>query len=74
MQDKLLVKVTVVTDTETGDHIVGELDFGVPATTPDWLDAQPSRAKVLADWMRWLADRCEARESPFSSFAQVVQP
>ena len=68
MRDQKLLEVTVITDTETGDYTVGELDFGVPATTTDWLDGQDDRAKKLADWLRWLADRCEKRESPFMSF------
>jgi hypothetical protein len=70
MQDRDLVKVTVVTDDDTGMYGVGDLDFGIPMTTIDWLDAKPERAKKLADWMRWLADQCEKRERPFNSLKE----
>lgn len=73
MRDMKLVEVTVVTDDSTGNYIVGELDFGVPGTTPDWLDEDASRAKQLADWMRWLADQCEKRERPFESFKKLEE-
>lgn len=72
MRDRDLVKVTVVTDDETGDYHIGELDFGIPMTTIDWLDEKPARAKELADWMRWLADQCEKRDSPFASLSGIT--
>jgi len=68
MQDKELLKITVVTDDSTGCYTVGELDFGVPGTTDEWLNTAPDRPKRLADWLRFLAERCEKRETPFQRF------
>lgn len=65
MRDMKLVEVSVVTDDSTGNYSVGELDFGIPATTYDWLKAQPDRRQKLADWLRWLADACEKKTRPF---------
>jgi hypothetical protein len=72
MRDTTLVRATVVTDDSTGCYEVGELDFGVPGTTADWLDAAPDRPKRLADWLRMLADKCEKREAPFLSFRDAT--
>jgi hypothetical protein len=65
MRDMKLVEASVVMDDSTGCYSVGELDFGVPGTTVPWLEREPGRRKKLADWLRWLADRCEKAESPF---------
>lgn len=67
MRDMKLVEASVITDDSTGCYDVGELDFGVPGTTKQWLDGDPARPKKLADWLRWLADKCEKRESPFNA-------
>ena len=66
MRDMKLVEASVVIDDSTGCYEVGELDFGVPSTTVAWLDAEPGRRKKLADWLRWLAEKCEYGESPFA--------
>ena len=66
MQDMRLVSATVITDDETGCYDEGELDFGIPSTTVPWLEAEPGRRQKLADWLRWLAERCEKSESPFA--------
>jgi hypothetical protein len=65
MQDQVLLKITVITDDDTGCYSVGDLDFGVPGTYIDWLEAEPDRRKRMADHLRWLAEKCERNESPF---------
>ena len=65
MRDKTLLTVSVVADDSTGLYEIGELDYGVPVETSDWLDADPGRRKLLADWLRMLATKVEAKKSPF---------
>jgi len=74
MQTKCLVSVDRIPDDETGIYPVGELDFGVPYSTIDWLDGDPSRAKKLAAYMRHLASQCENREFPFNRTAPWRNP
>lgn len=64
MQDKVLLKVTVVTDDDTGIYQIGELDFGIPYTTHDYLKDTKNREK-LADWLKWLSEQCRKSKSPF---------
>lgn len=72
MQFRQLVSVEIVTDSEVSGSEPGDFDFGVPALTNDWLDAEPGRPLALANWMRWLADQCEARSAPFLSTPKPV--
>ena len=65
MRDQVLVSATVVVDTETDSYSVGDLDFSIPATTLDWLDAAAGRSIRLADWLGWLAYQCKNRTGPF---------
>ncbi len=65
MRDRQLFYVSVVTDDETGIYNIGEFDYGVPATTQNWLAANPEKRKPLAEWTRMLADRIESGEAPF---------
>lgn len=65
MQDKVLVKVTVITDDDTGCYSVGDLDFGVPMTTNDWLQRDPKNRARLVEHLRWLAFACADKRPPF---------
>jgi hypothetical protein len=60
MQDEVLLKVTVITDDETGIYEVGQLDFGLPYKTHKYLETPKNREK-LADWLKWLSDQCRVR-------------
>lgn len=65
MQDQTLLKITVVTDDDTGTYQVGELDFGKTGHCEPFLK-QPGNRQRLVDWLRWLANACENGEPPFS--------
>ena len=65
MQDKVLLKVTIITDDDTGCYDVGELDFRVPLTTNDWLQSDPKNRTRLTEHLRWLAAACEEERPPF---------
>ena len=65
MRDMKLLEVTVVTDDSTGCYTIRELDFSVPSTANEWLNEDGGNAKKLADWLRYLATKCEIREAPF---------
>jgi hypothetical protein len=64
MRDKTLLRITVITDDDTGIHQIGELDFGIPISTNDWLEKTDNRKK-LADWLLWLSNQCRDSKSPF---------
>jgi len=63
-----LITIEVITDDSTGIYQVGELDYGVPILTVDWLEAKPGRRELLAKELRWLADQCVASNPPFQPF------
>lgn len=71
MRDRELLRVTVVTDDDTGIYRVGELDFGVPFSTGEWLESGDNR-QALAKYLRWLGDQCEKSEAPFFPHKSVV--
>lgn len=64
MKDQVLVKVCVVTDDETGNSTVGDMDFGIPGTTYNWLKLPGNREK-LSTWMQWLTDAVKNKTTPF---------
>ncbi len=65
MQDRKLLEVTVITDDSTGCYGVGDMDFGIPYSTTEWLKNGDNRKK-LADWLMWLSEKCRNSEPPFS--------
>lgn len=65
MRDMKLVEASVVTDDDTGIWSIGEMEYGVPGTTVPWLESDPGNRKKLAEWLRMLADNCEAKKAPF---------
>ena len=60
-----LLEVSVHVNSNTGIYSIGEMDFGVPFTTQEWLQTEGNRVK-LSKWLRWLATSCEKYEAPFS--------
>ena len=64
MRDEVLIKITQVTDDSTGYYVVGELDFGIPGTTFDWLK-NPKNRERLAAWMEKLAKDCRQKTGAF---------
>lgn len=64
MKDQILLKVTVITDDETGIYQTGELDFSIPSNTDNWLQ-EPVNRKKLADWLQWLSNQCRKSLPPF---------
>lgn len=64
MQDKTLLKITVITDDSTGMYQIGELDFGKTGYCEDFLRNKNNRKKFV-DWLRWLADCAENGKAPF---------
>jgi hypothetical protein len=65
MQDQVLLKVTIVTDDETGVWNIGDLDFGILGTCYQYIEKKPENRERLADWLQMLADRCRNSQPPF---------
>jgi hypothetical protein len=67
VKDRQLFEVSVVVDDDTGIWDIGELDYGVPVETSDWLDAVPGRRARLAAYVRNLANSIESGRPPFAA-------
>ena len=66
MQDVTLLKITVVTDDDTGMYAIGEMDFGKTGYCENFLK-KPENRKQFVKHLRWLADAAENGTSPFFS-------
>lgn len=66
MQDQVLLKVTIVTDDDTGIYNIGELDFGILGPCYQYIE-NPENRERLADWLQMLADRCRNSQTPFGN-------
>ena len=67
----ILLKVTVVTDDDTGIYKVGELDFGITGYCESFLEKPGNREKFVK-WLRWLADAAEGGTQPFFPYKDIV--
>jgi len=68
-----LVKLTIVADDSTGMYHVGEIDYGICFGVSQWLKDDARRAEAVK-MLRWLADRLEAKERPFSVSLDTHRP
>ena len=68
MKDRDLIKVTEIVDDDTGMYTVGELDFGICGVVDDFLKREPENRLRLIKMLRFLADKLEKAEPPFSTF------
>ena len=66
MTDDILLKVTIITDDDTGMYRIGELDFGILGMCYTYVE-KPENRERLADWLQMLADRCRNNQSPFKT-------
>lgn len=64
MKNKKLIKITVVTDDDTGIYDIGEMDYSVPYATKEWA-VDPGNREKLAAWLDDLALMCRNAEPPF---------
>lgn len=64
MQDVVLLKITMITDDDTGIYKIGELDFGKTGYCEKFLEKPGNREKFVAR-LRQLADAAENGEQPF---------
>ena len=60
-----LLKITVISDDDTGVYDIGDLDFEKPEYCDRYLEKEQNRKKFVK-WLRWLADAAENRKAPFS--------
>lgn len=65
MQDRKLLEVTVVTDDDTGIYGIGDMDFGIPMETFDWVQ-RPGNREKLADMLGFLALAVRHGTQPFT--------
>jgi|KBSSwiStaDraftv2_1062776.scaffolds.fasta_scaffold209121_2 hypothetical protein len=59
---ELILRLEVITDDDTGNYRVGEIDYGV-AQCP-WLFDRKVRTEAIT-MLRFLADRMESSQAPF---------
>ncbi len=64
MRDVTLLKITTITDDDTGIYEIGEMDFGKTGHCEKFL-AKDGNRKKFVDWLRWLADAAENGNAPF---------
>ncbi len=65
-----LITIKVHTDTDTGMHYVGEMDYRVPFSTKEWLQGEcrgQSNRETLASWLEDLAESCRNHCPPFGT-------
>lgn len=68
-QSVTLLKITIITDDDTGLYQIGELDFGKSGHCEKYLENSKSR-QVFVDWLRWLADTAQNGAPPFFPYEQ----
>lgn len=65
MQDTEVLKITRITDSDTGIDGIGDLGYEVPMATKEWLKNNPTRRDDLAVFLKDLARKLYYNEPPF---------
>jgi hypothetical protein len=64
MQDRVLLKITEITDDELGIYQIGDLDLGITGYCYNFLE-KPGNCEKFVKYLRWLANGAEKGISPF---------